>query len=69
MEGIDMGVFLIRGGKPLSGTVQVSSSKNAILPIISACLLTADECVIKDIPGLDDVFVMCDLISSLGARV
>lgn len=60
---------MIRGGKPLSGTVQVSSSKNAILPIISACLLTADECIIKNIPGLDDVSVMCQLISSLGARV
>jgi len=69
MEGIDMGAFVIRGGKPLYGTVQVSSSKNAILPIISACLLTPDECVIKDIPGLDDVLVMCELVSSLGARV
>lgn len=69
MEGKRMGAFVINGGKPLSGTVQISSSKNAILPIISACLLTADECIIKNIPGLDDVFVMCDLISSLGARV
>ena len=69
MEGRDMGAFLIKGGKPLSGTVQISSSKNAILPIISACLLTAEECIIKNIPGLDDVSVMCELISSLGARV
>lgn len=64
-----MGAFVIKGGKPLYGTVVVSSSKNAILPIISACLLTREECVIKDIPGLDDVSVMCELISGLGAKV
>lgn len=64
-----MGAFLIKGGKPLSGTVRISSSKNAILPIISACLLTDDGCTIRNIPGLDDVLAMCDLISSLGAKV
>lgn len=64
-----MGAFVIRGGKPLFGTVAVSSSKNAILPIISACLLSGEECLIKQIPGLDDVSGMCELISNLGADV
>ena len=64
-----MGAFVIKGGKPLCGTVSVSSSKNAILPIISACLLTEDECVLKNIPGLDDVSVMCELVTSLGSKV
>jgi UDP-N-acetylglucosamine 1-carboxyvinyltransferase len=64
-----MGAFVIKGGKPLCGSVAVSSSKNAILPIISACLLTADECTIKNIPGLDDVSAMCELVSSLGSKV
>lgn len=64
-----MGAFVIQGGKPLLGTVNVSSSKNAILPIISACLLSAEECIIKQIPGLDDVAGMCELISNLGANV
>lgn len=64
-----MGAFVIKGGKPLSGTVSVSSSKNAILPIISACLLTTEECVLKQIPGLDDVSGMCELVSNLGANV
>ncbi len=64
-----MGAFVIQGGKPLFGTALISSSKNAILPIISACLLSAEECLIKQIPGLDDVSGMCELISNLGADV
>lgn len=64
-----MGAFVIRGGKPLRGTVRVSSSKNAILPIISACLLTEEECRLNQIPGLDDVSYMCELVSHLGADV
>ena len=64
-----MEAFVINGGKPLFGTALVSSSKNAILPIISACLLSNEECIIKQIPGLDDVSGMCELISNLGANV
>jgi UDP-N-acetylglucosamine 1-carboxyvinyltransferase len=64
-----MGAFVINGGKPLFGTVQISSSKNAILPIIAASLLSTEKSEIKQIPGLDDVSVMCELVSNLGAEV
>ncbi len=64
-----MEAFVINGGKPLHGSALISSSKNAILPIISACLLSTEECLIKQIPGLDDVTGMCELISNLGADV
>ena len=64
-----MGAFVIHGGKPLMGSALISSSKNAILPILSACLLTDEECLIRQIPGLDDVSEMCKLISDLGASV
>lgn len=64
-----MEAFVIKGGKPLSGNALISSSKNAILPIISACLLSEEESLIKQIPGLDDVSGMCELISNLGANV
>ena len=69
LRGECMGAFVINGGKPLFGSALISSSKNAILPIISACLLTDEECIIKQIPGLDDVTGMCELISNLGADV
>jgi UDP-N-acetylglucosamine 1-carboxyvinyltransferase len=64
-----MEAFIINGGRPLFGSALVSSSKNAILPIISACLLSSEECLIKQIPGLDDVSGMCELISNLGSNV
>ena len=64
-----MGAFVIEGGNPLFGNAVISSSKNAILPIISACLLSDEESLIKQIPGLDDVTVMCELVSNLGANV
>lgn len=64
-----MGAFIINGGKPLYGSALISSSKNAILPILSACLLSKEECELKQIPGLDDVTGMCELISNLGADV
>lgn len=59
----------IRGGKPLSGTIQVSSAKNSILPIIAATILCEDECIIENFPMLEDVFVICEVLKSLNVDV
>jgi len=64
-----MSVFLIDGGIPLKGTVRISGAKNAILPALAACLLTDGKTVLKDVPNLEDVHTMCNLLASLGARV
>ncbi|HZT96936.1 MAG TPA: UDP-N-acetylglucosamine 1-carboxyvinyltransferase [Chloroflexota bacterium] len=61
--------FLIQGGKPLSGTVEVAANKNAILPMMAATLLTEAECVIRNVPRIADVYVMADLLRSVGAGV
>ena len=61
--------FLIRGGPRLSGTVTVASAKNAVLPILAACLLTGDECVIRNVPGLEDVRTMLRLLELMGVAV
>jgi UDP-N-acetylglucosamine 1-carboxyvinyltransferase len=61
--------FLIRGGPRLSGTVTVTSAKNAVLPILAACLLTGDECVIRNVPGLEDVRTMLRLLELMGVAV
>lgn len=53
----------------MRGEVTISGSKNAVLPIMAATLLTDEECVIKDVPALRDVDVMCSLLESLGAGV
>jgi len=61
--------FIIRGGYPLQGTVEVSKSKNAALPIMAAALLAEGKTVIKDCPRLSDVTAMSDLLRVLGASV
>jgi UDP-N-acetylglucosamine 1-carboxyvinyltransferase len=59
----------IRGGKPLNGTVQVSGSKNAALPILIASLLTEEACVFKRVPHLQDIRTTLKLLAHLGVQV
>lgn len=64
-----MAKFLVQKSAPLRGEVKISGSKNAVLPIMAAALLTEEKCEIKDVPALRDVEVMCKLLESLGASV
>jgi len=64
-----MDSFLIEGGTTLRGEVQISGSKNAVLPIMAATLLTPETCVIRRVPDLSDVHFMCRILESLGAQV
>src|SRR5580700_7392679 len=61
--------FLIKGGYPLRGEVQISGAKNAALPIMAAALLTPEPCVIRRVPKLSDVRFMGEILESLGAMV
>ncbi|WP_458406857.1 UDP-N-acetylglucosamine 1-carboxyvinyltransferase [Anaerotignum sp.] len=53
----------------LRGRVQISGSKNAVLPILAACLLTQDICEIRNVPPLLDVEHMAELLCAMGAKV
>jgi UDP-N-acetylglucosamine 1-carboxyvinyltransferase len=64
-----MDSFLIKGGTPLHGDVQISGAKNAVLPIMAAALLTSEPCVIRRVPALSDVRFMGRILQSLGAEV
>ena len=64
-----MSSLLIEGGKRLSGAVAVEGNKNAALPLIAACLLTTEECVLHNVPRISDVEVMVRLLLDLGAEV
>ncbi len=64
-----MDSFLIQGGTPLRGEVTISGSKNAVLPLMAAALLTKDTCVIRNAPDLSDVRFMVKILESLGADV
>jgi UDP-N-acetylglucosamine 1-carboxyvinyltransferase len=61
-------VLRVRGGAPLRGDVTISGAKNAALPALAATLLTADECVLSNVPDLADIGTMLALLSSLGAE-
>ena len=61
--------FVIEGGVPLSGTITPAGNKNAVLPILAACLLTDDEVMLRNVPRISDVETMLELLASLGARV
>lgn len=64
-----MEYFEIIGGKKLKGEIEVRGSKNATTPILAACLLTKEKCVISNIPLIEDVFRMIEILESLGVRV
>ncbi|HEX4084729.1 MAG TPA: UDP-N-acetylglucosamine 1-carboxyvinyltransferase [Chthoniobacteraceae bacterium] len=64
-----MDKILVHGGKKLSGSVNISGSKNSALPILAATLLTREECVIHHVPDLSDVHYMLQILDHLGAAV
>ena len=61
--------ILIRGGRALRGTVAVSGSKNAGLPLLFASLLTPERCTIRGLPRVADVTTSLRLLERLGALV
>ncbi|QIB68505.1 UDP-N-acetylglucosamine 1-carboxyvinyltransferase [Aminipila butyrica] len=64
-----MAKYLIQKSGPLRGEVTISGSKNAVLPIMAATVLTGESCELTEVPALRDVDVMCRLLRSLGAEV
>jgi UDP-N-acetylglucosamine 1-carboxyvinyltransferase len=64
-----MSTLLIEGRHRLSGSVDVEGNKNAALPLLAACLLTTEECVLTNVPRISDVEVMARLLLDLGAEV
>jgi UDP-N-acetylglucosamine 1-carboxyvinyltransferase len=61
--------LMIQGGRRLEGRLTVEGNKNAALPLLAACLLTADECVLTNMPRIRDVEVMAALLRDVGASV
>jgi UDP-N-acetylglucosamine 1-carboxyvinyltransferase len=61
--------FLIQGGTPLHGRIEVSGSKNSALPALAACLLTGQPVTLHRIPEVRDIRTMLDLLRHIGAKV
>src|SRR5438552_17339247 len=68
-EPIAREIFRIEGGKPLSGTVRVSGSKNAALKMLAAATLTGERCRFTNVPEIEDVRAMAETLSDIGVVV
>jgi len=64
-----MSILKIEGGRRLEGRIAIEGNKNAALPLLAACLLTEEECVLSNVPRIRDVEVLLDLLVGLGATV
>ena len=60
--------LLIRGKKELSGSINISGSKNASLPILAACVL-ANKVTLQNVPLVKDIFTMLDLLKFIGLKL
>jgi len=61
--------LIIKGKKTLSGTIKISGSKNATLPILAATILTNKSIILKNIPFVQDVYTMINLLKFIGLSV
>lgn len=61
--------IVVKGGVPLFGSVEISGMKNAALPIIFACVLVRDKCIIENIPNVRDVAISFEILRGMGARI
>ncbi|EJY55796.1 UDP-N-acetylglucosamine1-carboxyvinyltransferase [Alicyclobacillus hesperidum URH17-3-68] len=67
MTGVDR--LRIYGGVPLSGETSVYGAKNAALPILAATVMVNGTTVVENVPDLEDVHVMVEILRALGAKV
>ncbi len=61
--------YLIEGGTPVNGTIRASGNKNAALPCLAATLLSNEPVTLRNIPDIEDVQVVIDILTHLGATV
>lgn len=64
-----MDKLIIVGGVPLNGAIRISGAKNAVLPILAATLLIGEPVILSNIPHLNDVTTMIELLGRMGAQI
>src|SRR5947209_15091675 len=64
-----MDKFLVRGGRPLHGKIEIGGAKNSALPCMAATLLTAEEVTLHNVPYVKDIITQRRLLEDLGATV
>src|SRR5213078_4275822 len=61
--------FVVEGGRRLEGTIRPGGNKNAALPIVAACVLTDEPIVLRNLPDIQDVRVMLQILEGIGSTV
>ncbi len=61
--------IVINGGRPLHGSIEVSGSKNAAIPIILATLMVNDICIIENVPSISDITLSLEILAAMGCRI
>ena len=64
-----MDKFLIKGPNTLNGTIKIGGAKNAVLPLMTACIIHPGEYVLNNVPILRDTITMAKLLEMVGAKV
>src|SRR3990167_10707768 len=64
-----MDQLIIQGGRPISGIVNISGAKNAALPILAATLLTGNTIRLGNVPHLQDIYTMVNVLNHMGGNV
>lgn len=60
--------FIVEGGVPLKGSVQISGAKNAAIKMVAASLLTSEEIVLSNVPKISDIEIIVEVVESLGTE-
>lgn len=60
--------YVIKGGRRLCGEVEIQSAKNAVLPLLAACILTDEKVIIRNCPRIADVLNMVQILRELGCK-
>jgi len=68
-EGESLDQYIIRGGAPLYGEVEISGAKNAAVAIIPAALMVEGVCRIENIPQISDVTMLLNILKEMGAHI
>ncbi|MDP2641035.1 MAG: UDP-N-acetylglucosamine 1-carboxyvinyltransferase, partial [Candidatus Yanofskybacteria bacterium] len=61
--------FVITGSRPLAGTIDVRGAKNSAFPVLAATILTTEDCVIDNLPLIEDVLRFLEILKSMGADI
>ena len=64
-----MSKFIINGGQKLKGEITISGSKNASLPIIAATILNSGKTTLYNVPNINDVETMFEIIQEMGGKI